>query len=170
MLIVLAGCSVSLSPTSTPPSADATTTTATTTPPLSSTTSTTGPAIEVPEPIVGFGLATVRLDGVELLVAVADTPELRRQGLMGVEDLGDLAGMLFVFAEDTTGGFWMKDTLLPLDIAFFTADGAVVDSFSMEPCTTQDCPTYRPSGAYRYALELPAGGMPESATVLDLSG
>jgi uncharacterized membrane protein (UPF0127 family) len=121
----------------------------------------------VPEQLGGFELATVALDGRELLVAVADSGELRRRGLMGVETLGDLDGMIFVFDRDTTGGFWMKDTLVPLDIAFFTAGGAFVDGFSMEPCITTDCPTYRPNGAYRYALEVPRGEMPEEIELLE---
>ncbi len=110
----------------------------------------------------------MRLDGVAYSVAVADTGELRRQGLMGVTDLGSLDGMLFVFGSDTTGGFWMKDTLLPLDIAFFAADGSFVDGFVMEPCTTPSCPSYRPSGAYRYAVEMPAGNMPQAVEQLEL--
>jgi hypothetical protein len=91
-------------------------------------------------------------------VAVADDATRRAQGLMGVEDLGALRGMLFVFPEDTTSGFWMKDTPLALDIAFFAADGSPVGLFSMAPCPGEDCPTYRPAGPYRYALEVPAGG------------
>jgi uncharacterized membrane protein (UPF0127 family) len=114
-------------------------------------------------------LDTIRLDGDELLVAVADTPPLRQVGLMNVADLGDLDGMLFVFEADSSGGFWMKDTLIPLDIAFFEADGSFVDGFLMEPCTTTDCPTYRPSGPYRYALEVPAGRMPATVATLGLN-
>jgi uncharacterized membrane protein (UPF0127 family) len=121
----------------------------------------------IPEVLRDFAVERIELDGIELLVAIADTSELRRQGLMNVEDLGDLDGMLFVFAADSSGGFWMKDTLIPLDIAFFAADGVYVDGFVMEPCTTDDCPTYRPRGPYRYALEMPAGDMP--ATVATLS-
>ncbi len=91
-------------------------------------------------------------------VAVADTPELRARGLMGVAGLGDLRGMLFAWPEDVTSGFWMKDTLIPLDIGFFDADGKLVDLLSMTPCREDPCPSYRASGAYRWALEVPAGG------------
>ena len=62
----------------------------------------------------------------------------------------------------------MKDTLLPLDIAFFTAEGAFVDGFTMEPCTTASCPSYQPSGAYRYALEVPSGDMPDGVELLEV--
>jgi uncharacterized membrane protein (UPF0127 family) len=122
----------------------------------------------VPEQLRDFEVSSIALDGQELLVAIADSGELRRQGLMRVETLGDLDGMLFVFERNTTAGFWMKDTLLPLDIAFFTAEGAYVDSFSMEPCTTPSCPSYQPGGAYRYALEVPLGQMPEKIELLEL--
>ena len=102
----------------------------------------------------------VRLDDQELLVAVADTVETRRRGLMFVTDLGDLDGMLFVFEADTAGTFWMKDTLIPLEIAFFAASGAFVGSLAMEPCGSQDpCPTYGPGAPYRYALEAPVGSL-----------
>ena len=123
----------------------------------------------IPESLADFALATIRLNESDLLVAVADTSELRRQGLMGIEDLGDLDGMLFVFDRDSSGGFWMKDTLLPLDIAFFDVAGGFVDGFAMEPCTTAQCPTYRPNGEYRYALEVPEGNMPEPTGVLELA-
>lgn len=99
----------------------------------------------------------VRVDGDELVVAVAATPETRARGLMGVTDLGDLDGMLFVFDVDVDAAFWMKDTVLPLDIAFFDAAGRLVDAFPMEPCPADPCPTYRPAAPYRYALETPRG-------------
>lgn len=132
------------------------------------TTTTTAAAPVVPTLLDGFRVQHISIDGAALFVAVADTSDLRRQGLMNVEDLGDLDGMLFVFEQDTSGGFWMKDTLLPLDIAFFAADGAFVDGFEMQPCTTEDCPTYTPGGMYRYALELPLGEMPEQVQLLDV--
>jgi hypothetical protein len=78
---------------------------------------------------------------------------------MRVTDLGGLDGMLFVFQADSSGGFWMKNTVIPLDIVFFTADGGFVDALTMAPCTEDPCPTYRPNGSYRYALEAPAGDL-----------
>ncbi len=90
-------------------------------------------------------------------VALADTTELRGQGLMGVTDLGDLDGMLFAWDEDVATGFWMKDTLIPLDIAFFTVDGELVDLLRMEPCVSDPCEVYRPAGSYRYAIETEVG-------------
>lgn len=112
-----------------------------------------------PTGLEGFETSTITVDGRGLVVAVAASPSQRSQGLMGVTDLGSLDGMLFVFPVDSDGGFWMKNTLIPLDIVFFTADGGFVDSLTMAPCTEDPCPTYRPGGSYRYALEAPAGDL-----------
>ncbi len=65
-------------------------------------------------------------------------------------------GMLFVFPQDTTGGFWMKDTLVPLTIVFFDARGSRVRRLSMTPCLRDPCPIYSPRRKYRFALELRA--------------
>lgn len=95
--------------------------------------------------------------GEDWTVALAATPQERAQGLMFVTDLGDVDGMLFVFDRESSGGFWMKDTLIPLDIAFFRADGTVVDVLSMVPCEEDPCPVYTPVGPYFYALETVPG-------------
>ena len=151
-------------PSTTPPTTTPTPATTTTT----TTTSTLTPADElvIPEVLGEFALDTIWLDGVALTVAVADTAALRQQGLMFVEDMGDLDGMLFVFESDSSGAFWMKNTLIPLDIAFFDSAGRFVDGFEMEPCVIENCPTYGPDGSYRYALEMAAGDMPEDVSVL----
>ena len=65
-------------------------------------------------------------------------------------------GMLFVFPNDTSGGFWMKNTLVPLTIVFFDRDGKRVRRLSMKPCRADPCPIYQPNRRYRFALELPA--------------
>ena len=70
-------------------------------------------------------------------------------------DLGGYDGMLFKFATDTTGAFYMKDTPMPLSIALFDAAGRFVSSTDMEPCLDQPtCPTY----AADRPLPLGAGG------------
>lgn len=96
-----------------------------------------------------------------LLVAAA--PEQRQRGLMEVEGLGGYAGMVFVWDQDTTGGFWMRDTIVPLSIAWFDAEGAFVSSTDMAPCPDDepDCPIYEPAGPYRFALEVPQGDLDE---------
>lgn len=172
ILILVAGCSdangeeLQTAPTST--TGLSTTTTATETTTTTTTTAEVPQEPRVPDQLAGLEPTLVTLDDQPLLVTVADTSELRRSGLMFVEDLGDLDGMLFVFEADTSGGFWMKNTLLPLDIAFFDAEGRFVDGFAMEPCTADPCPTYVPSGSYRYALEMEEGTMPENPRELAL--
>ncbi len=97
-----------------------------------------------------------------LTLAVADSPQLRAQGLMGVTDLGDLDGMLFYWRHEAGGGgFWMKDTLIPLDIVWFLADGSFAGRSSMEPCVTDVCPTYKPGNGidYRFAIEAEPGDL-----------
>jgi uncharacterized membrane protein (UPF0127 family) len=64
--------------------------------------------------------------------------------------------MLFVFRDDTTASFWMKNTLVPLTNVFFDARGRQVRRLSMTPCRWDPCRTYGPGRAYRFALELPA--------------
>lgn len=112
-----------------------------------------------PVGIDGFETTEIAIDGREMTVAVAETADQRSQGLMGVTDLGGIDGMLFVFPSDSGRGFWMKNTLVPLDIAFFDVEGILVDRLAMDPCTGDPCPVYEPGGPYRHALEAPAGDL-----------
>jgi len=132
-------------------------------PPPTSVVTTAPVSIDVPPQLEGWETATVTIGEATMLVAVADEPTERRRGLMFVEDLEDLDGMLFSFGEETSRGFWMKNTLLPLDIAFFDADGALVDVLTMDPCEEVSCPSYVPSGAYWTAVEAPAGAFGDLA-------
>ena len=118
---------------------------------------TTAPTVVVADPLVGFEQRQIGISGETWTVVVAATPAERAQGLMGVTDLGDRDGMLFVFEGDTDSGFWMKHTLIPLDIAFFAADGSLVDLLTMAPCEQDPCPVYLPGGSYRYAIETVQG-------------
>ena len=97
----------------------------------------------------------LRLDGVPFRPELALTPAQRSLGLMHRKRAPE-DGMLFVFPDDTTGGFWMKNTLVPLTIAFFDADGRRVRKLSMTPCRQASCPIYDPRRGYRFALELRA--------------
>jgi hypothetical protein len=90
------------------------------------------------------------------LEVAADEPA-RERGLSGRARVASGTGMVFLFPTDTTAPFWMKDTLVPLQIAFVAADGRVVSLFEMTPCRADPCTVYTPSAAYRYAVELPSG-------------
>jgi uncharacterized membrane protein (UPF0127 family) len=90
-------------------------------------------------------------------VEIADSPEERQVGLMNRESLPEDAGMIFLFDQDEDGGFWMKDTLIPLSIAFADADGTIVSILDMEPCEADPCEIYEPGVFYRSALEVNQG-------------
>jgi uncharacterized membrane protein (UPF0127 family) len=96
-----------------------------------------------------------------LYVEVADDAEERRRGLMGVHHLPDDEGMAFVYGRPVTTGFWMKDTLIPLSIAFVDEDQHVVGLREMEPCTADPCPTYSVDEPYVLAIEANAGWFEE---------
>jgi uncharacterized membrane protein (UPF0127 family) len=98
--------------------------------------------------------AQLTLDGTALRPELALTPAARSRGLMN-RKRAPADGMLFVFRYPTTSGFWMKNTLVPLKIVFFNADGERVRRLSMTPCRADPCPIYDPKHVYRFALELP---------------
>jgi uncharacterized membrane protein (UPF0127 family) len=95
---------------------------------------------------------------------IADDEASHQQGLMGVTDpeLGGRAGMVFEFPDEMTTGFWMKDTPLPLSIAWFDESGSFISSAEMPPCPDgeQRCPTYRAAAPYQVAIEVPMGELP----------
>jgi uncharacterized membrane protein (UPF0127 family) len=95
----------------------------------------------------------------EVCLWLADTSPTRARGLMGVTDLGGADGMLFRYEAPHTGTFWMKDTLLPLSIAFYDAGGAFLDSFAMQPCESEPCLHHPTPSDFVYAIEVPEGGL-----------
>lgn len=104
--------------------------------------------------------------GAPWIVAVAATPEELGKGLMEVTDLGDLDGMLFIFDDEQACCFVMRNTLIPLEIAYFTAGGSLVEVQMMLPCAREPCITYSASAPYRFAVEAPPGrlgALPEGA-------
>lgn len=101
-------------------------------------------------------LPSIRLNaGIHNIQAeVAQTPEQRATGLMFRREMGANDGMLFVFEEATVQCFWMKNTLLPLSIAFLADDGAIVNLHDMQPQTLQSHCSAQP---VRYVLEMNQG-------------
>lgn len=118
---------------------------------------TTTTVSESPNDLKVFDRIEIVVGGATWDVAVADTPVLRAQGLMGVTDLG-VDGMLFVFENPVQLSFHMQDTLIPLDIAFFAEDGVMVDRFTMTPCEEVPCPIYPAAASFKYAIETTVGG------------
>lgn len=91
-------------------------------------------------------------------VEIADTPEKHALGLMYRRALKSDFGMLFVFAEEEVRSFWMKNTLVALDMIFMNSAGQVIAMHeSAPPCTADPCPNYESDLPARYVLEV-AGG------------
>ena len=90
-------------------------------------------------------------------VEIARTPEQQELGLMFRRTLGPRAGMVFVWKEEIRGGFWMKNTLIPLSIAFAGKDGTIRKILDMTPCRRTPCHVYDPGVAYATALEVNRG-------------
>jgi len=137
---------------------------------------TTVASVRSPEGFAAVTLVVTLPDGTvhEWCVWLADTPALRAQGLMAVTDpeLGGAPAMVFTFPGDATSGFWMKDTLLPLSIAWYAADGTLVSAADMDPCPSDGgtCPITTAAGPYRYAVEVAQGdlgrlGLVEGSTI-----
>jgi uncharacterized membrane protein (UPF0127 family) len=95
---------------------------------------------------------------------LAETEPQQELGLMNRTDIGGYDGMLFKFAADSNASFYMKDTPLPLSIAFFDGTGQFVSTADMAPCIHQaTCPTFSAARPYRWALEVPEGALPRLA-------
>lgn len=100
---------------------------------------------------------TIVINGVKIDALVADTESSRDQGLMGIKNLGQNEGMIFVFERPGDYAFWMKDTLIPLDILFISENNTIVNIQQMEPCTQDPCELYVPSSEIMYAIEVNSG-------------
>jgi uncharacterized membrane protein (UPF0127 family) len=101
---------------------------------------------------------SVTLDGQRFTVEIATTPAEQAHGLMQRTSMPADHGMLFVFRHDEPRTFWMKNTLIPLDMLFFDADHRLVAvQADAQPCKTDPCVLYPSSVPARYVLELNAG-------------
>ena len=91
-------------------------------------------------------------------IELADSKEERRQGLMFREKMDAGKGMLFIFDKQGFYSFWMKNTLIPLDIIWINEDKkVVVISKNAQPCAPDECVSINPKKEARYVLELNAG-------------
>jgi uncharacterized membrane protein (UPF0127 family) len=104
---------------------------------------------------------------VRVKAEIADTDEERRRGLMDRTSLGENRGMLFVFDGEQRLSFWMKNTKIPLSVAYIDSEERIVDVQQMQPMTTTSHPSSEPA---RYALEVNQGffrehGVTEGDTV-----
>ena len=110
------------------------------------------------KPQTGLPTKTITITGgsvtVNVEVELAQTDEQRSTGLMYRTSLEDGKGMLFIFNEDQVLSFWMKNTLIPLSIAYIASDGRILEIYDMEP---QNLTPVHSSRSVRYALEVPQG-------------
>jgi len=90
----------------------------------------------------------------KIYVEIADTPSERSTGLMYRENLCNDCGMLFIFDNEETHSFWMKNTLIPLDMIFISEDKKIVDTVQAEPCKEDPCQIYKPQEKSKYVLEV----------------
>lgn len=110
----------------------------------------------------GLPIGTLRIeagDPLVLDVELAATTAAQARGLMGVEKLPEDYGLVFAWADTGIHSFYMKDTLVPLDIAWWNKDGKIVDIQTMEPCIADPCRIYVPAGEHTSAVEVKAGLM-----------
>jgi uncharacterized membrane protein (UPF0127 family) len=112
------------------------------------------------------------IDSVPIVVEVADTPHLRNRGLMFRESIPENSGMLFSFPDNSQRSFWMKNTHVPLSIAFIDQDGFIDNIERMKPHCLEN--TYS-MGATPFALEMNDGwfqknGFTKGSRVLNLPG
>lgn len=116
-----------------------------------------------PEPSVPGPGSTVTFGGTDATLAVdlADDPQERREGLMGIQELPADRGMAFVWPGPVDSTFWMKDTLVPLSVAFVDESGHVIDILDMQPCDTDPCPSYGIDEPFVLAIEANEGWFDE---------
>ncbi|MEK6622871.1 MAG: DUF192 domain-containing protein, partial [Planctomycetota bacterium] len=98
--------------------------------------------------------AFIDIDGLDLSVELAVTPEEQMAGLMNRDALGSDDGMLFIFPQEQILSFWMKNTLIPLSIAFIKIDGRIVQIESMKPYSLDSHFSHE---KVKYALEMNDG-------------
>jgi uncharacterized protein len=97
------------------------------------------------------------VDSMVVNVEIADTAKERAQGLMFRENLGESEGMLFVFEGENYHSFWMKNTLIPLEMIFINENLEIVDIKHAVPCKIDPCANYRPAEPAGYVLEVNEG-------------
>jgi uncharacterized membrane protein (UPF0127 family) len=118
---------------------------------------TTAPAAAGAVPTVTYRLEPASGAARTVRLEVAADPAARARGLMERTEVPQGTGMVFLYPGDVAEAYWMKNTLVPLSIAFVAADGRVVSVAEMTPCKADPCPSYAPAGPYRYAVELATG-------------
>lgn len=113
----------------------------------------------LPVSVFASGIAKIIIQDKEILAEVAQTPEERTMGLMYRNRLGYNRGMLFVFNSPGLYGFHMKNTTIPLSIAFISPGGVIIEIKDMDPLSEE---VHTPQEEYLYALEVNKGWFEEN--------
>lgn len=112
----------------------------------------------VSSPTSGYKKINVTVNDVPLIADVAMTSQQRSKGLAVKDTLAENESMLFVFPKASDYQFWMKDMKFPIDIIWLDTDRYVIHvEHSLEPCTDDACPLYKPDGSAQYVLETVSG-------------
>lgn len=93
---------------------------------------------------------------IKIKAEIADSPEERAAGLMFRQSLGKNEGMLFVFSDSAVRSFWMKNTLIPLDMIFISENRTIAKIHHATPCTSDPCQLYSSEKPVKYVLEVNA--------------
>ena len=96
----------------------------------------------------------LELKGQPYRLEIADTPELRNQGLMHRTSLDQDAGMLFVFPRAGHYNIWMKNTLIPLTVIWLDSEARILQVRNLPPCRSPHCPVFGADQPARYIIEL----------------
>ncbi|UNM96131.1 DUF192 domain-containing protein [Ignatzschineria rhizosphaerae] len=108
-------------------------------------------------PNSGLREGEMRIGEQTIIVELALDGYSQAKGLMFRESMPENSGMLFMFSETQPLSFWMKNTLIPLDIIYITEAGEVVNIATAQPCKIKNCPLYPSIAPAKYVLELNAG-------------
>lgn len=101
--------------------------------------------------------STITINGKKITLELADTPEKQTIGLMNRKFLSEDSGMLFIFPAENFYNFWMKNTLIPLDMIFITSENKIATIYTAQPCKADPCMHYVPTKPVKYVLEVNAG-------------
>ena len=108
-------------------------------------------------PNSGLREGEMRIFETPIAVELALDSASQARGLMYRQEMPENSGMLFMFTEETPLSFWMKNTLIPLDIIYINEQGSIVHIATAQPCKIQNCPSYPSVYPAKYVLELNAG-------------
>jgi uncharacterized membrane protein (UPF0127 family) len=103
----------------------------------------------------GLRIAELKISNVPLAAEIADTPQASENGLMFRDSLSENRGMLFIFEQPRKASFWMRNTKIPLSIAYIDSAGSILEIKSMKPLDENVVPSS--SDRVAYALEVNQG-------------